>query len=586
MARRAYFPGGFVFLLGLVWVVFALGCAPRKPPGPAPLYYTAERAIRQGYYQQAIDAYRVFLSDPGPEGQPYVPRAYYMLALAYYRLGRYADGLAALEELELAQPGYRTVQTLALRGDLERALGNPVAAVRDWDRAWRIAGPLDRQKLQKRIQEVLGEISLEEAEDVARVVHEPAVLRLVSEAIVAKGGSALEELERLPEPREEELATAPETQEERGVLAAWLGSDRSRRPRTAAAAPSRRSELEKKAERIARAGKVAFLAPQSGPEAATTQRLWTAAKLGFGEETERLVALDTGRSETALRDVWRTVSRDPEIVAVIAYPGRDLEDAFVALARATPVAVFLLSDREVEASGYIYRLGLSKEEEVATLADYALDRVRVRHFGTLRPDTPDARQYAELFRKEITRRGGVLVGESVYTDGAGGWQEELAQLKRWRRPDRLVEAVFLPDSSPDVATLAMAINTKFPDVIVLGVQAWNRPELPADFPWLRAFFVDRFYAERPLPEVSEFVEKFQSEGGTRPGRLEAEAYAAANLAASGLARGVHSRAEMQNWLAEAPPPPVVSAEPMVIRLARGRLEEAAPVAFERTAEFR
>src|SRR5207247_10891149 len=118
---------------------------------PAPVYFMAESSVRRGEMRDAAHAYRLFINDPGNDGRVYIPRAYYMLAYAHYRLSEYEEALATLDEFEEKYPDSNLVQVWALRGDTSRALGKRVNGLQEWDEAWRFAGQMDRLRLERRI---------------------------------------------------------------------------------------------------------------------------------------------------------------------------------------------------------------------------------------------------------------------------------------------------------------------------------------------------------------------------------------------------------------------------------------------------
>jgi ABC-type branched-subunit amino acid transport system substrate-binding protein len=142
-------------LRGAQWVVclaaVVSACSPRltPPPEPPKSVRRGDQAFRYEEYEGAIDAYRSYVEQVDKDA--YTPRVFYKMALAQYRLGRYADAVATLDALAERYPNTHWVQVEALRGDCERALGRPLAAVRSWDRAWTGASDSDRPKLRQRV---------------------------------------------------------------------------------------------------------------------------------------------------------------------------------------------------------------------------------------------------------------------------------------------------------------------------------------------------------------------------------------------------------------------------------------------------
>ena len=97
--RRGWLAVVAVGLLALV----AAGCSKRAVPlEDAPLpFRQAEDNFRLGNYEKAVRGYQVFLdSEASEEYDELVPRAYYRMAMAEYRRGRYSECLAVLDRME------------------------------------------------------------------------------------------------------------------------------------------------------------------------------------------------------------------------------------------------------------------------------------------------------------------------------------------------------------------------------------------------------------------------------------------------------------------------------------------------------
>jgi len=136
-------------LLAPAFAVF--GCAAKisAPPEPPVAVRLADESFAAEDYEGAIRDYRRYLAEVD-QGE-YAARAYYKAALAAYRLGDYAGTLATLDELQAKYRGADWVQVGALRGDAQRELGQPTAAIVAWDGAWRDANDIERPKLRTRI---------------------------------------------------------------------------------------------------------------------------------------------------------------------------------------------------------------------------------------------------------------------------------------------------------------------------------------------------------------------------------------------------------------------------------------------------
>lgn len=205
----------------LVWFVLALAaCGPRFTPPlePPSSVRRGDQAFRYQEYDAAIHAYRTYLDQT--EAGEYTARVAYKTALAQYRLKRYSDTLATLDELAQRYPKGRWVQVDALRGDTERALGHPLTALQAWDSAWEIANDQERLKLRQRIVVVAHGLSDTELARARRLVNSEDVGNLLDRQIALRQPPSIGE--PIPETGEEgrdEVAeeTRPEAMHAAGV---------------------------------------------------------------------------------------------------------------------------------------------------------------------------------------------------------------------------------------------------------------------------------------------------------------------------------------------------------------------------------
>jgi len=168
-------------------------CTPKvtAPLEPTMAVRRGDEWFRYEEYDAAINAYRSYLDQD--DDTPYMPRVYYKTALAEYRLGRYRDALATLDELTQHYPKGHWVQVDALRGDAERELGHSVIAIESWDRAWNAADSDERSKLRTRIASVahgLDDLQLAKAR---RLVNAGEVRELLDQQIALRQPGSIDE---------------------------------------------------------------------------------------------------------------------------------------------------------------------------------------------------------------------------------------------------------------------------------------------------------------------------------------------------------------------------------------------------------
>lgn len=476
-------------------------CTP-SVPATNPAYYMGETYLRRGQLDKAVDAYKVFLEDPGQGAARYMPRAYYMLAFAYYRQGRQTEALETLDELERRYPELESVQVWTLRGDVSRDLGYRVQALQEYDEAWRFAGQMDRVRLETRFNAVLKEMSTDELAQAERLISDPALHESTAQALVASGGSLIAADDEAA--REEDLAVeaaAPEpilrTDERREKLDA--ASARRQRARSelpppafdgglAETAPEPEPEPEPEQPAVVDVPapgtpKVACVAPLTGPGAAIGQQVCAALDASFSNDPDRVVAHDAGETVNAARAAWITAAEDPNVVAVVTWLPPESVQAIAAMAEVNGLPTIMLSGAAAGTEGpYVHAWGPSRSQEIDTLANYMLTNVHISRFGVLYPDTTSGNDYLDRLTLAVRDGGANVVARQFYRPGKGDWSTEIGEIKKWRQRDINVEAVFIPDDLGDVADLVAEVNRRWPDLIVLGLSSWSGTTAP-----LRAF---------------------------------------------------------------------------------------------------
>jgi ABC-type branched-subunit amino acid transport system substrate-binding protein len=719
----------------MLWLAAALaGCSHQTtiPPEPPASVRRGDEAFRYEQYSSAIDAYRNYIDQT--EQGAYTARAMYKTALAEYRLSHYRATLETLDDLSQRYPKGHWVQVEALRGDAERALGNTLAALQDWEKAWKLANDRDRQKLRKRIVTAAQDLSDADLARARRTATDEGFAALLDRQIAARQPPELNEpipnaskeskqeansevanaaaiveepIEPVEVQRPKEVSAtrklappapaeveaparaevAPRARAElapppRGELAPPARAEAAPRaraemapraraeleppapgeleapPRGELEAPSRgeleappRDELEPPAplEAELRApgeleprapgqleppapveveppavveaqplppaatptwappqaagpapasapvsktvgrgeGQIGCLLPLSGSARGLGERAMRAVRLVFGADNGRLVVADTaGNPEAAIRE-FEDLAHNPTVLAVIGPIRGDDAQAVGRRAEDLHVPVLLLSSQDGLSGKFAVPVGVTRDEQITRLLDYAMGRFHLRRFGVIYPK--DAADVVATFRNAVERRGGTIVGTTAYPTGATTVRPETATIRKWHERDNL-QAVFLPAGPAVAAEFAKFLQQEMPDVTLLGVQGWA--SLAEPHGGLNGvLFADGFYADSARPGTRAFVGRFQQAYGQTPGVLEADAYDAATLAQRALAKGASSPADMLQVLRGLGPvsgaagdmtmtPKGLQRTVFLVQVSEGRLDEVgAPAAY-------
>jgi len=540
------------------------------PPEPPAAVRRGDEAFRFEEYPKAIDAYRSYLDQV--ERGDYTPRTFYKQAVAEYRLGRYDDTLATLDELAQRYPKTHWVQADALRGDTHLALGHQVEALKAWDTAWRSANDAEREKLRERIMRLargLDDVQLAEGR---RAVHNKDVGRILDRQIAQRQPADMTEppgaahVAMAPEPETPPIITeplenaaahhAPAAPEPAPAAAVQPEPAAPPRPSVAerfeaeeATQPSQPAAAAKGAvappaaeQPVAGTVKVGCLLPLSGASSDFGKASLRGLQLIFGDRDEHLVVRDTGSDPQTAARMFNELAADPSVLIIIGPLRGDAAELVAPRAEQAHVPLFLLSQRDGLAHRYVIQLGMTRGSQVGALLGYAMDKVRLKRFGVVYPKDAYGNDFVATFRNEVQRRGGTVVGTEAYAPDQRNVSTDVDAVKKWRRAQN-VQAVFLPDSATAAAEFATALQKELPDVTLLGVHGWEQLAVRKEAAPLNGMlFSDGFYAGSARPGTRDFVERFKQAYGEAPTALEAQAYDAGLLARRTIGAGASTRA--------------------------------------------
>lgn len=536
-------------LLGLV--LLGVGCSQRLPLDSAPLpFKQAEDAFRLGHYDRAVHGYRIFL-DSG-EAAELIPRAYFRLAKSEYRLARYDQCIAAIDELQSRYPDTEWRQVYELRGDAEWARGNEVSAVHFWELAIEDAEPARQALLRRRINDAIEQMEADSLARVRTVLQDPQ-LQARAEAAGARGPQP-KKVRRIPSAGSAGAVPAAE-----GTQAGDLVAD----------------------------ARIGVLLPLSGRFASFGERSLKGIRLAFGGDDEKLLVRDTGGEVHLARAALDEMAADPRVVAVLGPLRSKVAESMAPRAEREKLPMLVLAQRRETVGRYVVQTTMTYERQAAQLAEYAVGVTGMKRFGILYPRDGYGLGLSAAFRDQVERRGGSIVGALAYTPGAEEFSVEVVSIQKWMDADGM-QAVFIPDFAATATVLAAALRESRPGVFLLGSNGWNDPgQLGAAGDALDgAVFVDGFFIGSQRKATSDFILAYRQVHGDRPQILEAQAYDAARILDVAMQSGEHSRDRINRFIRGletvegvggqiAMGPRGVQRELFLLRLSEGRISEIA-----------
>ena len=499
-------------ILSLVVLLATLigACAARPPsPATAPVAFTtAEQAYQRGDFDRASKAYRIFLDHPSDEA--YVPRAWYKLALCYYRLKQYRIALGALDELAARYPNETWPQAEALRGDVHLALGNKVSALEAWAAAWRVAEESDRAALRSRFDRTVETLNPEERRHAEDIITSPTIRTW---------------LERPPAPPASVSAAA-------------------RPERVLAAPPVTRLPVAPPSAVL----HVGCLLPLSGRYRTFGEHSLQGIRLAFADQPDAIVVEDTRGDPAAGRAALAKLIRRDDVVAVIGPLSSEVAASAVPLAQPAGLPLVLLAQREGLVNPFVLQPVMTRTRQAETLAQQALQR-HWRHVGILAPADGYGRSFTERFRTALERMGGRVTWSDSYPARQLDATAQIAQAReRFRRG--ALDAIFLPDSAEAAIAIGAAARAAMPGIGLLGPNDWDNPATlsQAGTRLDGAIYVVGFFPDSARPATRAFVEAFRRAHQTTPDVLAAQAYDAASLVRAALRNGATTRQSVPRTL--------------------------------------
>ncbi len=491
--KRLHRQAGLRALAAVISLALIAGCSSKLPLHRAPLpFRQAEDSFKLGHYDRAVHGYRIFIdSNEVPE---LVPRAYFKMARAEYRLGNYDKCIAALDELEARYPDDEWRQVYELRGDAENARGNTVSAVLFWERALEDADRSRGALLRRRISEAAAQMDRDTATRARAVVTRDETRVLIDAA--------------------------------RGSGAAPAATPRVAQAQSAATPPAAGAARGMSVS----AAKIGVLLPLSGKYEAYGQSSLSGIKLAIEESESRLVVRDTEGEAHIARAALDELLADESVVAILGPLRSQVAPAVSPRAERAGVPLFSLAQNNTMSGRFVMQTAMTYAMQARQLVDFATRSAGIRKFGVLYPRDPYGSALAEAFHDEVARRAGRVVGSLAYEPGATEFSVEVLTLQRWVDSDGL-QAVFIPDFAATAGVLSQSLRAARPGVFLLGSNGWHDPgQLGALADSLNgAVFVDGFFVGSQRPATQRFLNAFRTVNGNMPGVLAAQAYDAASV---------------------------------------------------------
>lgn len=203
------------------------------------------------------------------------------------------------------------------------------------------------------------------------------------------------------------------------------------------------------------------------------------------------LALDEFNAAEEVAVAYTTVdSRSSPIDAVAAVRKLVLEEGVVAVlgsvlvvpsvaaaiecnALCVPILSPVPTEQAIDEIGpWVFQIKVASEIEVSAMARVAREDLLLERFAVLAPTTRVKQQLAEYFVQEILSRGGVIVANESYEEGASDFKEQLAVIR-----DAAPEALFIPGEPEELILMLPQIAFYELQIQLIGLSNWNSEKL-------------------------------------------------------------------------------------------------------------
>ncbi|MBJ80285.1 MAG: hypothetical protein CMH60_03115 [Myxococcales bacterium] len=369
---------------------------------------------------------------------------------------------------------------------------------------------------------------------------------------------------------------------------------------------------------------IGVLLPLSGRYKQFGNRAKTALEMAFaGQNTYRLIFEDTQASAAIAAKAVEKLVMDEHVLAIIG--PLFSQEAYSAALKAEELSlpILSLSHREgiPELGSWVFRTALTVEAQASGLAKVAFEKLGMKNFAVLAPRSRYGKSFSHAFWDEVNQNQGEIRGFETYEHNATTFQNPIRRLvgryfraarteyidgvrairARQLSPQRTkteierllkrlnpvidFDGIIIPDSGKNIGLIAPAIvfedivltrdkkeletirkttkQKEIKPVVLMGASTWNSSLTlrSCEKYCENAIFVDAYFADRPAPEVQEFVGSFQEKLGIQPRLSEAQAYDTAGWLLTILQnKKPQTRKELRVALLEAKPYAGVSAK--------------------------
>tara|TARA_Y100001960_G_C14739927_1_gene862424 strand:+ start:89 stop:2152 length:2064 start_codon:yes stop_codon:yes gene_type:complete len=351
---------------------------------------------------------------------------------------------------------------------------------------------------------------------------------------------------------------------------------------------------------------VGILLPLTGKLAATGQQVLQGIQLAYsllpeGYRSKIFLKVRDSSDSVSIEEALSSLARNPKTVGVLGplLSSEIKRSSVIADSFKLPIFSPTASSADlVDVSPYIFRNALTRKIQARYLAEYSINKLKLRRFVILYPLESFGEELKNEFLRSVELLGGEVVSMASYDRAQNDFKVQILELggvadddldritrKQLSQNEALedfsdptvlsrpkvdrahwsedkienlkvslelgYDAIFIPGVYDKVGLIIPQLAFyNIENIALLGTNGWNSPELiKMGGKFLKSiYFVDGFYSDSHEMRVEKFVQQFQINYGESPSHLSAQAYDAAGIVFQTIISGGDNRLKLRDKL--------------------------------------
>lgn len=258
---------------------------------------------------------------------------------------------------------------------------------------------------------------------------------------------------------------------------------------------------------------------------------------------------DRGQAETGRSSAQKLISLN-KVPAIVGGAMSSVASAIGPLCQEREVVLLspTASATSLRAIGdYFFRIAPSDELDGRLMADFAYNKLKLRHIAIMYVNLEYGKSIESVFRKDFTAKGGTIVADEAYSQGQTNFRAELTKIKA-AAPD----AIYLPGYYAELANLLKQARELGIRTQILSANGFFDPELlkiAGDTAEGAIFTVSAYDPGNSDESNRKFVSAFRHRYNRDPDFFAVQGYDAIGLTAAAIEHAGPTSKGIREYLA-------------------------------------